>query len=271
MTGSTIFSLLNTARYNAISLDEVSLIFIQNLAVADFLYTLISVFPPATSYIATRYVLGDVFCFISAHFSFIPASASTITILFLTGYKLKMVIFPFSTSCPKITKALVAVIWLLSTTITIITLAYRSESVFNPITAKCLATIYTDMSSSLALQIAVGVIFILPVFFITFFNAAILIVAVRSANRYSQTDRINFRPIFTISALASIFILSWIPFIIFTFVKERNAKVSQLIELLPNFIYISSFANPILYTSTSKRFRAHVKGLIDQLFSRMNI
>ena len=61
--------LYSSMRYNAIRLDKASLILIQNLAVADILYTICDILPQFVTYIAGRWVLGKVYCFMSAHCS----------------------------------------------------------------------------------------------------------------------------------------------------------------------------------------------------------
>ena len=63
--GATVVGLLGNALviyssvvHNAIRLDEVSLLLIQNLAVADIFYTLLRILPTTITYIARKYVLG---------------------------------------------------------------------------------------------------------------------------------------------------------------------------------------------------------------------
>ena len=258
----------HVARYNAISLDENTILFIQNLALADLLYILVSVVPPATSYLVGRYVLGDILCFVGAHFSFIPASASTLTILLLTLHKLRSVLFPFSSPTLTLTKTLVVLTWAISSALTIISLAYKSKPVFNQVTGKCLASVYTNKAASLALKTAVIVIFILPVFLITLCNVILLTVATRQLRRTTHAgtaDRTNFKPIITVGSLSGILIISWVPFIIFTFLKDAQDEVSQFTELTPNFIYLNCFLNPILYTITNARFRRYVVGVLKRL------
>ena len=75
-------------------MDRISVLLVQNLAVADFLYTVGTILPSAVSYIVGKYVLGNVYCFISAQTSFIPAQANTFIVLAITSYRLHLLRYP---------------------------------------------------------------------------------------------------------------------------------------------------------------------------------
>ena len=66
--GTVIYS---TLRYNAIKIDEISLIFVQNLAIGDMLTTLAMVFPQFVTWVTGEWVLGEIYCFISAQLNFV--------------------------------------------------------------------------------------------------------------------------------------------------------------------------------------------------------
>ena len=88
--------LYSSIRYNAIRLDRVSLFMVQNLAVADILYTIFAIIPQLITTFAGRWVLGKIYCFISAQLTFIPAVVNSLTVLLISTYRLWVVRNPFS-------------------------------------------------------------------------------------------------------------------------------------------------------------------------------
>ena len=262
--GTVLYSSL---RYNAIRLDKVSLMFVQNLATADILYTVIAILPQLITYIAGEWVLGKVYCFISAQLSVIPASTNTFTVLLITTYRLWLVTHPFSDVPKKLTvRVVVAITWVLATAGTVISLAYRSSSIFSQTNGKCTSGVYVNKEAGGVLKIAVGVIVLIPMFVITVANITLSVIAVRSSRRQASSNR-NYKALVMVCALSGLFILSWVPYIIFTFLKSKYGNVSRAVDLMGfHCTYLNSFGNPILYTLTNKRFGLYVRKLLTTIF-----
>ena len=252
--------LYSSIRYNAIRLDRVSLMLVQNLAVADILYTFCAIFPQLVTDIAGKWVLGKAYCFISAQISFIPGSANALTVLFITSYRLWIVTHPFHDTKKWIVKLIIGMIWLVASSGTVISLAYQCASTFDPDNAKCTSGVYQYDKASSFFNIAVAVIVFLPMLAITIQNVILSVIAIRARRRIKA--RSNYKALVMVCALSGLFIVSWVPYIIYVILK-RKVETPQALDIMAfHCIYLNAFGNPILYTLTNRRFGAYVQGVI---------
>ena len=259
--GTVLYSSL---RYNAIRLDRASLILVQNLAVADIIYTICVILPQLVTYMAGKWVLGKVFCFIAAQISFIPGSVNTLTVLLITTYRIWLVTYPFSSISEIKVKIIAITTWILASAGTVISLSYNSSSTFNPANGKCMSGVYENLKAMALLKIALILIVMIPLFVITVENIALCVIAVRSSIRQTKA---NYKALVMVCALSGIFIISWVPYVTYTLMKSKNPEISQTLDLLAfHCIYINAFANPILYTLTNKRFGNYVKDILSRVF-----
>ena len=252
----------SSIRYNAIQLDRISIVLVRNLAVADMLYTLVTVVPLTTTYFARRYILGDIYCFISAHLAFIPGAANALTVLTITAYRLRVITFPLHGVSRRSAHLAILLIWIFSMAGTVISLGYKSKFVFISSTARCLTTVYVNEAAAPLF----GAVFILqtvvPIVLITVFNLVLLLVAYRQKKRHSSNRKVNLKGLITIFFLSGLFICSLTPFVIFTYLKTKGIKVPPALDLMAfHFIFLNVGGNPILYTITNRRFGKYVKNL----------
>ena len=266
LSGNTLI-IYSSLRYRAIKLDEVSLLFVQNLAAADLLYIFCNVLPSTITFIARKYVLGEVYCFVSAQISFVPGSVNTLTILALTAYRLRLVYSPLHHSIsPRAAKIMIFFIWVLATTAMDISLGFKSHSVFVQTTAKCFSTIYQNVVASTLFKFAIGCVVFVPILGITILNTILCVIAYRS--RVSMKDSSNrnkpgTKALTTVCLLSGLFVISWAPYIIYVMWKSHSQDVPLEMELLAfQVIQLNSCGNPILYTFTNKRFGRYVVGVI---------
>lgn len=263
--GTVIYS---SIRYNAIKLDKVSLKFVQNLAVADILYTLCVILPQFITYTARGWVLGEVYCVVMAQVGVIPVSANTCTVLAITAYRLRVVMNPFSQVSTKIAKAAIGAIWMIAIIPTIVFNAYKAKSEFHPENGRCLSDIYDNDKARPLVMSCVGFIVILPLFAITTFNIILSTVAIKHSRSSpsSRGERRNYRALIMVCALSGLFIVSWTPYLVYTFLKMKQPNMPAALDLLAfHCIFINSFGNPILYSITNKRFGSYVKGTLLKL------
>ncbi|KAL5263721.1 hypothetical protein ACHWQZ_G008932 [Mnemiopsis leidyi] len=254
--------LYSSIRYNAIRLDRVSLIFVQNLALADMLYTVCVILPQLITYMAGKWVLGTVYCTIMAQVGIIPVSANTITVLAITSHRLRVLLNPFTRTSTKFAQAIVAATWAIAVVPTIIFALYRSKSDFYQNNGRCLSDIYENDAARIPVMLCVGLIVLLPLFSITLFNIILSCIAIRHSRKRME-ERANFRALLMVCSLSGLFIVSWTPYVIFTFLKMKSPSVPAALDLLAfHCIFLNSFGNPVLYTITNRRFGAYVKGLV---------
>ena len=265
LSGNTLV-LYSSLLYNSIKLDEISLILVQHVALADLLYLLFAILPCTVTYFARKYVLGDVYCFVFAQIALIPSAANILFILVVTVYRCRLVTSPFFSVTRRSAHLMVLLIWCLSTIPTGISLGNGSVSVFSPSAGRCLSTIYlsTDKTAKISLFLGLGVIVILPLFVITVCNITLCIIAIRNSLRHCQNPRsINYRGLLTVLSLSVTVSLTWAPYVAYTFLKAATSHLSQVFELLAfHCIFLNSCVNPYLYTLTNRRFGEFVKSLV---------
>ena len=253
--------LYSSVRYNTIKLDQVTLLFVQNLAAADLLYILFNVLPVSVTFIARKYIMGDVYCFISAQLAFIPGTLNGLTILALTAYRLHLVRCPFNSMSILTAKFVLFILFLISLILTCICLWYKSKSVFIPHVGKCVSTVYINIEASVVFRITVCIIIVVPIVAITIINGILCVISVRSS-RKAQSERSNMRPLVTVCFLSGMFIISWVPYLCYAIWQGVDSSVPlQVVHLAYACIQINSFCNPILYTVTNKRFGKYVRNV----------
>ena len=261
----------SSIRYNAIEMDKVSLLFVQSLAVADFLYVFSNVLPSAVSYILRRYVMGKVYCFISAQTSFTYAQVNTVTVLTITAYRLRIIWRPLQKVSYSVAKIVAALIWIIASTTTIICLVYKSESVFSQKSAKCFSTIYIhkEKAAAVLFRITFGTCIVIPLIAIVFINVILFTISSRSVQKIKRStgnEGSKARALTTVCALSSAFVISWTPHFIFLIWKGVNPDPPFVVEQVGiTCIMINSFCNPILYTLTNKRFGSFVWRLMSHI------
>ena len=267
--GLVIYS---SIRYNAIQMDKISLLLVQNLAVADFLFILSHVFPPAVSYIAKKYVLGPVYCFISAQTTFIYAQVNTVTVLSITAYRLWILRAPLRPVTHGAAKVGVVVIWITACATTILSLAYKSKSIFSQKSVKCFSTIYNheSLTAIVLFRVIFGGAVLFPIVIIGIINVILFIISyksskkLRAAQGFNTSREVNSaRALTTVLALSCAFIGSWLPYLIFMIWKGFDENLPDEVEQVGiSCVMMNSFCNPILYTMTNKRFGRFVWNMV---------
>ena len=81
-------------KYDALEMDKISVIFLENLAVADILMALMEFLPMLITLIADRWVLGKVLCSFIAYFKTLPTIAKIFLITAVTCHRLHILIKP---------------------------------------------------------------------------------------------------------------------------------------------------------------------------------
>jgi hypothetical protein len=259
--------LYSSIRYNAIRLDRVSLLLVQNLAVADLLYTIFAIIPQLITTFAGRWVLGKIYCFISAQLTFIPATVNSLTVLLISIYRLWVVTHPFSGAKEIRVRIILVVTWILSSAGTIISLAYKSSSTFNPVNGKCSSGFYENYKAMVIFKVALTLLALIPLFMIIIVNTVLFFIAVKSSRKLQYNSPANYKALVMVCALSGLFITSWVPYVVYTLMKSRKLDIPRTLDIMaPYCFFLNSFGNPILYTVTNKRFGNYVRALLHQVF-----
>ncbi|XP_063694954.1 somatostatin receptor type 4-like [Bolinopsis microptera] len=260
--------LYSSVRYNSIRLDKISLIFVKNLAAADILYTIFTIFPNFITFSARRWVLGKVWCFMSAQLSFIPGLVNISIVLCITLYRLVLVVSPFHITRCYTARIIAGGFWVIAIIFTLVSaIVFKATSDFNQDNGTCISSLYDDPSAKNVVTVFNMIFVILPMVLITLTNVTLCVIAFR----HSRSQRIvvdkrksrRNKGLVMICLLSGMFVASWLPYIIYNLIKVKTSAVSQELDILSfHCIFFSSFGNPILYSLTNKRFGEYVMRLV---------
>ena len=261
--GNTIV-IYGSARHDAIKLDKVSVIFIQNLAVADILYTLITVFPSSVTYFAGKWVLGRGWCFVQAQCRFVPGMVNCVLVLSITLHRLVLFTFPRRTIVPRTALLCSVVYWVAALVITSSILGrHNAKERFDREIGACVSTLFENGGrGARAVLISTALMIFLPLILICITNILICYIAVKHSRGRRDWKERSRKGILLTCLLSGLFIVSWSPYIARNINSQVSPPVTQEMELLAyNCLAINSFANPILYSLTNEAFRKYVLGL----------
>ena len=215
--------------------------------------------PQFVTYSVQRWVLGPIYCVIMGQVGIVPVSVNTLTVLAITSYRLKVVLSPFRDITVSVARGIVACIWFTALIPMAVFASYHTKSEFQEKIGRCLTDIYDNDAARGPVMTCIGVIVILPLFAITGINLGLLGVAARHRSAGSSQSLPNFKALVMVCSLSGLFIVSWSPYLAFTFLKMRHPELPQVLDLIAfHFIFLNSFGNPILYTLTNRRFGAYI-------------
>lgn len=246
--------------------DDFSIVFVRNLAIADILYILLQVIPDITARISShKWVLGDVTCYISAHFVYMTGIANMSFILTISLYRLLTCTFPLRfriVTSKKRVNLIAAAVWVYSVIPSLIYLSFQGKVRYDTANTDC--TLSFDKKD--LVDMVIGPIFIIiPFIGIIVFNITLLVLALRSAQKMGTRGNKAF---LTISAVSGLFVISWLPFIIrkiLTVLVDSNIIWLKKTDIM--FFQLSTFGNPVIYTLVNARFRNFLKVSICQLIA----
>ena len=236
---------------------QVSLLIIQNLAVADLLYMTTSVPTAVVSNIANRWVLGDFLCGFTAYFSFLPAGCNLILVALLSANKLYRCLFPLRTLSIRTFHGVLVcgVAWFLSTLLFIeLLILKRGYKFYIPIN-RCSITYYRDSADYWKiLEFINATIYVaVPILTLTISNIWLLFIVFRK----HLLQRSTILMVLTVSA---VFWLSWVWVLVFQ-VVPLNSRTIWLIRMRQYMIFFTNWGNPILYILTNESFKQYAKSI----------
>ena len=239
----------SSVRHNALKLDAVSLMFIQHLAVADILYIVVVVIPNFATYSAGRWVFGEVLCNFIAQLRIIPGIANSVLVLAITLHRVILFTCPFRAFSPQTAKIAAGCVWGGAALLTgSLAIYYKAGADFRPDIAMCITTLFETAKT--AILVTTGFTLLLPLVLIAITNMIICFIA-----KKHSTGSKSGNNILLIGLLSGCFIFSWIPYIVKNIMRE---EYQELDILAYNCIAMNSFANPILYSLTNRRFRKYL-------------
>lgn len=250
--------------------------FVRNLAIADILYIILQVIPDITARMSHHtWILGTPACFICAHFVYMTGIANMAFIFTISLYRLLTCIFPITFNLlisKRKANLFAAAVWVYSVIPSIVYLAFsfkgKETVIWDAVIwdAESLDCTLEFTEQGLVDMIIGPITIVLPFIGIIVFNVALLVLAYKSAQKLGRSGNQAF---LTISAVSSLFIISWLPYIVRKVVgailEESDLSWLKKIDII--LYQFSTFGNPVIYTMVNGRFRSWIKTSLFKCFS----
>ena len=255
-----LFVLITSHLYNSIDMDAVTIVFVRQLAVADFLAIINTVLPTVITMFTGKWVLGDLLCDITGHFNFIPVMVNIYLVLNLSIFKILMCKMPFRMRDLTTTHAwlLVLLSYLLAGVEFFESIFLAKSGMYAPPVSRCISKIYVTHPTLMLWNAAIPVG--VPLLVIIFCNLWIYKVARKVVRARGQGS--HSRALLTICAVSGLFVISWTPKLIYvTVVTITKKQIPWAVKISHFFPFINSVGNPFIYTFTNKRYSEFVFNL----------
>ena len=272
----------STFRYKAIRLDRVSLLFVQNLAVADVLYTIFVILSATVTFLAGGWVLGVAWCDVGAQLGFTPAVANFLFVMYISLYRLFLVTHPFQAIKMRTARLGCGSSWSVAVAVPAAINGYfRTKGVFNSHIGTCKSSVYLKEEAKIVLAVATSLVVLIPLLVITLTNFVLCFIAARHSHRVKDKRRFkrggkqkeqggdhppqrkHNKAVMMTCVLSGMLFASWLPYVVYNIMLTSHVDLPKVFEILAfNCIYINASVNPIIYTLANKRFGRYVGGLL---------
>ena len=261
--GNTLV-LYGSYRYNAIKMDEVSLILLQNLAIADLMLVCLWEVPSLITLMYKRWILGQIVCFVTGFIVFIPGSSEIQILTVISLYKVLSLVRPLRVCAITRTHArrCVTLIWASSAFTAMTGLAMKHYAYFDPFWLNCATSMLVDPSQFIVNIIFVTLVSMLPLLIIVGSNIIILYVSSHYSAKHGGSALPSKNALITVTLVSSMFVIAMLPVTVRTWLQIVQGEITASFFVLQGQIYyISMMCNPVIYTFTNVRFRGFIKDL----------
>ena len=248
------------------NIDNITILFVKHLAIADLLSLIFVVLPLAILHGARRWVLGCVTCYLLGVVNNYPGLLHIHFILLISVHRLLRCIAPIKSGAMfRKNKAylIVGLIWAYCAILPIFTLFSQQE--IRLITDSCTLDTY-DFGTSRIAGIETGTI--MTIFWIisiclpfTLVIICIVLLAITSLKLTGVIWNKNKKILITTLLIGGSFVVSWSPHIVFTIWRtfDQSLSSSSLNRLPQYFHMVSLCVNPIIYTIVNRNFKKFMK------------
>ena len=272
ITGNSLI-IYSSARYNAINLDEVSVKFVRNLAVADLLYTMVGILPPCISSIMDAdpslnpfrvYMWLCKTCYYAKH---VAGAISLWTIMCISLHRITVVLLPLReivTVC--VARTTLTVMWVVATGLGVLMSSGMDHSDFHydPIESDCRVRFDYQTNEKASLLVVVFMVF-LPLSITSICNGILFWVASVTYRQLNpHASQLNRKALVTVLTLTTVFVACWSVYVVFAVIDliYKNEEKSGFALAGSALISVGVVANPVLYTLTNKRFYLYVQSFL---------
>ncbi|KAL5266909.1 hypothetical protein ACHWQZ_G004076 [Mnemiopsis leidyi] len=240
---------------NALKLDRVSVILIQNLAATGVGYTIFIILPTAGSALTERWVYGTGLCVATSYLLYVLGFMNTYLVGCLNLSKLTVMLFPLrarlrSRRCGYLISA---ALWFKTTCLFIVRVIWFDRDVtFNPLVFTC-SFDYRKQPPGVFERVMFYVNVVTP-FGVILVTAGWLMMLIRRVRTLTRQG------VVALLVVSVAYILSYLPFLVFPVVREEPMTVGNLRHFTVASVstYTSFFLNPVIFYFTVTSFKSYV-------------
>lgn len=248
------------------NIDNITILFVKHLAIADLLSLIFVVLPLAVLHAARRWVLGCVTCYILGVVNNYPGLLHIHFILLISVHRLVRCVAPVKSGAvfkKNMAYLIVGLIWAYCAILPLFIMMSQLE--IRLITDSCTLDTY-DYGSSQIAGIETGTV--MTVFWVVgicipfvLVILCIVLLAITSLKLSGVMWNKNKKILITTLMIGGSFIVSWSPHIVFTIWRAFDASLSSSsLNRLPQYCHmISLCVNPIIYTIVNRNFKKFMK------------
>ena len=263
-----IFVIYAANIYGTFKLDKVTIMFVQNLAIADMFFILLYPIPMSITHILRYWAFGSIGCKIISYVVTIPGTANIYFILAVSLHRFLRCKWP--TRIHVITESrarfIVIVTWVASCAFIAYLLALDVNVDFIAEFANCA---WHFQSSLKPYHMSLMIITVaLPILLTTALNIGLWVFVHMYTTKNGSKRRANsdkMAAVMTTSSITALFLLTWLPTVIDFLVQSYPNKDPSKATSVPHWaiklriIYVfGTWGNPIIYTIINRKFRDFV-------------
>ena len=206
--------LLSSLVDNALKLDRVSVILIQNLAATGVGYTLLIILPTAGSALAQRWVYGGGLCVVTTYVLYVLGFMNTYLIGCLNLSKLTVMLFPLRARLRsrKLGYIIAATLWVITTALFLVRIIwFKRDVIFSPLVFACTFD-YRRQPPGVFETVTFYLNVVTP-FVVILVTAGWLMVLIRRVRTLTRQG------VIALMAVSIAYILSYVPFLSFSVVR----------------------------------------------------
>ena len=259
--------LYGTTKYNAIDIDGLSVIFIQNVAVADLLLTFSHWIPLLITNYTRRWIFGEVMCFVFGVIPYFPLMAEPLLIATISLYRLYILVNPLYIRYTHLSRSLIRNIctglWFLALCGVTTWLLIGCKVYFEPRILTCRLSTFVKHEFKIFIFSNIVIFTTIPIVAIVTPNIAILCEVAASNAKHRGKARLSSRALKTVSYICWLFIISMtVTTVRLTLMALGISVPLWLFVLQAETYYLNVVANPIIYTITNARFKEFMKRML---------
>ena len=266
MVGNSLV-LVGSVKYNAIRMEENSVILLEHVAAADVMATLFQFVPMMATLAAERWVLGKFLCYCGI-LRYIPFCCEAMLIAIMSCHRVRVLASPLSYSTnPCLLKKILCGVWIFYITSLLCLTGIKPTIKYEPSHLNCSPFDWenTDSISNYLriLRMVSGIYLFLPAIITVIANIIILRLAYagRSVRNSTPGGAKSLKAVKTVALICWVYIVSYIPSVVlFALPVAGVTEIPHYVNLIN--MYTLSFnliANPLIYSFTNKRFALFAK------------